>query len=114
MSPPEAPAPVVIAFGWPRYSSAHADAPLPPAPPICRQSSLPPPSPSSEPANRLFARETWIAGSPAAFVPHPFAPIVCDCSSPLLNVGIPVAATAVGAAPTRPYTSAAALKNAHD
>src|SRR2546427_11784114 len=94
MSPPDAPTPLVIAFGWPRYSSAHGDAPLPLVVPSSRQNSLAPPTPSSEPANRLPARDTWIAGSPAVFAPQPLLPTVCDCSWPATNIaGAPATAT---------------------
>src|SRR5579859_5937282 len=82
MSPPEAPSPDVTAFGCPRYSRPQPEAVEPPTAPRPRQSWLPPPRPSSEPANTLLARETWIAGSPAEFVPHPLAPIVADWSWP--------------------------------
>ena len=42
----------------------------------------PRPLPSSEPANTLFARETWIDGSAEELVPQPDAPIVWSCSVP--------------------------------
>src|SRR5438105_83646 len=86
MSPPDAPSPFVTALGWPRYSSAHADAPAPPDVARWRQSSLPLPTPSSEPANRSFALDTWMAGSPAVFVPQPLRPTVCDCSWPVAKL----------------------------
>src|SRR5438874_3108810 len=82
MSPPEAPTPGATALGWPRYSRPQPEAPPPPSEPRPRHSSLPPPRPFSEPRNTLSARETWIAGSPAMFVPQPLAPIALVPSSP--------------------------------
>ena len=61
------------AFGDPRYSSPQPDALAPPRAPSPRHSWLPPPSPSSEPRKTLFARDTWIAGSPAELLPQPVA-----------------------------------------
>src|SRR5947209_991510 len=81
MSPPEAPMPDT-AFGCPRYSRPQPDAPVPPIAPRPRQNSLPPPRPFSEPRNTLFARDTWMAGSPALFVPQPVAPTAPIASCP--------------------------------
>src|SRR5438034_714483 len=95
MSPPEAPAPDT-AFGWPRYSSAHPDAPLPPRAPRPRHSSLPLPKPFSEPRKTLSTRETWIAGSPAMFVPQPLPPILLVPSCPYEKLPTVSAAVALG------------------
>src|SRR5438093_164938 len=84
MSPPEAPTPPA-ALGCPAYVRPHA--PVVAAP---RHSSLPPPSPSSDPRATRPARETWIAGSPAMLVPQPVAPTWLSCSSPTEKVAEPV------------------------
>src|SRR5258707_12998153 len=81
ISPPDAPTPETP-LGCPRYSSPQPDAPFPPRAPSPRHSSLPDPTPSSEPRKTLFVRETWIAGSPALFSPQPVSPSAVDGSCP--------------------------------
>src|SRR5438270_13546762 len=87
MSPPDAPSPGATALGWPRYSRPYAEAPGPPAVLSWRHASLPLPMPSAEPGRRVLARETWMAGSPSIFVPHPVAPAVEACGWPVEKEG---------------------------
>src|SRR5438128_3041524 len=110
MSPPEAPMPDT-ALGWPRYSSPQPDAPAPPSPPRPRHSSLPLPTPFSEPRNTLSARETWIAGSPAMFVPQPVAPTALVPSSPAEKLPT-VSAAEARATPTPSSVAANSETNA--
>src|SRR6266566_489105 len=111
MSPPEAPTPDT-AFGWPRYSRAHPDAPLPPRAPRPRHSALPLPRPFSEPRKTLSTRETWIAGSPAMFVPQPLPPILLVPSCPYEKFPTVSAAVALGTTATAASVNAATIDEA--
>src|SRR5438105_3908240 len=77
MSPPEAPKPATP-LGWPAYWIEQAWAPEPPAWPIPRQPSLPPPRPRSEPTKTLLAADTCAVGSPSWLVPQPEDPATAE------------------------------------